>query len=493
MPLRKLVGVLLLSVGGVAWSQVVSAPVVEPAPPPVVAGGQATALAESTVSLQVTSNLTVFYGEAVDGLAQVTASDGSTVTGTVTFYDGTAAFCTLALKDGARCPESASTGFSAGTHVLTASYSGDSTHAAATSNAVTVVVKQDVTSTALASSTNPVSAGGNVVFAAMVQGQHGTVAGEVRFRDGDTVMGTAALDSGGRAALSVLMMAPGEHAITAVYVGSENSAGSTSDVVSQVVAAPLAGSTTVLSAGAASLTVGQSASFVAQVATAGHIATGTVTFVDGGTVLGTVALDGWGRAIWLTSALSAGEHSIVARYSGDDATAASVSQAIVVMVKNGSGSTDGGLRLGLDNVSVSTGGTAVIPVMTISGSSVAAKALTVACSGLPDEATCSYVAGTVRIQTAGPRDCGTTTPYGVARLPLAGPVLAGLLVMLAPQRRIRRKGLLMAVCVAMALGSLSGCGTGNCTDLGSRPGTYNVGVSLSEMSGVQKVVLKVTP
>lgn len=38
----------------------------------------------ATAALEVTTPLTVFYGEAIDGTAQVTASDGSAVTGTVT-------------------------------------------------------------------------------------------------------------------------------------------------------------------------------------------------------------------------------------------------------------------------------------------------------------------------------------------------------------------------------------------------------------------------
>jgi hypothetical protein len=66
---------------------------------PVFAPGQAKV--PSTVALEVTTPLTVFYGEAIDGLAQVTAIDGTAVTGTVTFYDGTKSFCTLTLSNGA--------------------------------------------------------------------------------------------------------------------------------------------------------------------------------------------------------------------------------------------------------------------------------------------------------------------------------------------------------------------------------------------------------
>jgi hypothetical protein len=49
----------------------------------------------------------------------------------------------------------------------------------------------------------------------------------------------------------------------------------------------------------------------------GHgVPTGTVTFLDGSTSLGTAALNA-GVATLTTSALSAGTHQIVAAYSGD--------------------------------------------------------------------------------------------------------------------------------------------------------------------------------
>jgi hypothetical protein len=119
----------------------------------------------------------------------------------------------------------------------------------------------------------------------------------------------------------------------------------------------------------------------------------------------------------------------------------------------------------------------------------------VSCSGLPDEASCSFASGVLKISTMGPRDCGTTTPYGMADLPVAGPMLAGLLAILVPKRRRAIRGLLMALCAALAMGSTVGCGTGNCTDLGTRPGTYMVTVTGSSAGAVisQRVKLVVVP
>ena len=490
MPIRVLMGMLAVEAAAAA-GQMVTAPVMEPPSATVPLSGQSATLVPSTVALQITSPLTLFYGEAVDGLAQVTANDGSKVTGTVNFYDGATVFCSLPLTNGASCPTPAGTGFAAGTHVFTAVYLGDATHAAAVSNAVTVVVKQDATSTSLASSTNPVAAGGNVVYSAVVQGQHGRVAGTVSFMDGDALVGSAPLDGSGRASLSALMMAPGTHAMTAVYAGDANSAGSSSAPVSEVVESPLAGSSTTLASSANPAAAGARVSFTARVTVDKRIATGTVTFVDGGTVLGSALLDGSGVAVWATSSLEAGTHSIVARYEGDAATAVSLSSALTETVNAASGGA--GFTLGLSQGTVVAGRTVVIPVMMAAGTGVAAKAMTASCAGLPDEASCEYVAGTVRIQTAGPRDCGTTKPYGVAGLSIAGPMMAGLLVLLVPRRRKTWKGLLAVTCAVLVLGAASGCGTGNCTDLGSRPGTYTVTVGLSGVSGAQKVVLVVKP
>ena len=65
--------------------------------------------------------------------------------------------------------------------------------------------------------------------------------------------------------------------------------------------------------------VGQSVTFtttVRQSVSGTGVPTGTVTFLDGSTSLGTAALNA-GVATLTTSALSAGTHQIVAAYSGD--------------------------------------------------------------------------------------------------------------------------------------------------------------------------------
>ena len=64
----------------------------------------------------------------------------------------------------------------------------------------------------------------------------------------------------------------------------------------------------------------------------GNSPTGKVTFKDGGTVLGVVALNGSFQAILTVSTLSVGAHSIIAAYSGDSNNQASASGAVAVAI-----------------------------------------------------------------------------------------------------------------------------------------------------------------
>jgi hypothetical protein len=61
---------------------------------------------------------------------------------------------------------------------------------------------------------------------------------------------------------------------------------------------------------------------------------GTVTFFDGSTPLGTATLDKSGQASFTTAALSAGSHTITANFSGDFVFAVSTSTSLTLMVNN---------------------------------------------------------------------------------------------------------------------------------------------------------------
>src|SRR5262249_3163435 len=103
--------------------------------------------------------------------------------------------------------------------------------------------------------------------------------------------------------------------------------------LSRLITGTGAGSTTVttVTSSANPALVGQVVTFTATVSASGT-PTGTVTFNDGATTLGTATLNNSGQATFATSALAVGSHTITASYGGDAAflgsTSAPLTQSI---------------------------------------------------------------------------------------------------------------------------------------------------------------------
>jgi hypothetical protein len=158
--------------------------------------------------------------------------------------------------------------------------------------------------------------------------------------DGNKALGSPmSLDASGHASFVTSTLAVGGHTITAVYSGDASFTTSTSaNLVQNIAVSDGLGSTTTLTSSAALLVVGQPVTFTATVAGNGQgsgVPTGQVTFKDGSTVLKTVALDANGKAIYTTSALALGGHSITASYSGDSHFTTSTSTALAEQVNKG--------------------------------------------------------------------------------------------------------------------------------------------------------------
>jgi hypothetical protein len=106
----------------------------------------------------------------------------------------------------------------------------------------------------------------------------------------------------------------GSYTVVASFPGSADYAATRSAPVSFTIGRGTA--TIALDASVGSAVFGQPITFVATVNAAG-IPGGSVSFFDGTTLLGTVALDDSGRANLTISNLSTGLHSVTASYSGD--------------------------------------------------------------------------------------------------------------------------------------------------------------------------------
>jgi hypothetical protein len=174
------------------------------------------------------------------------------------------------------------------------------------------------TFTRLASSNNLSKYGESVTFIADVlwEGSVGTPTGTVAFTDGTKVLGNVSLDSNWRAAFTTSSLAAGSHSIAATYVPTEPLlfSGSSTTLTQNVASATAI--TTLVSTPNPS-TFGQPVSFAVTVKGNGGTPTGTVTFSDGATTVGTASLDNYGQAMFITSTLTVGSHAITANHGED--------------------------------------------------------------------------------------------------------------------------------------------------------------------------------
>ena len=191
------------------------------------------------------------------------------------------------------------------------------------------------TTTTVASSANPSTVGQTVTFTATVLPAAAT--GTVQFFDGATSLGTATL-SGGTASLSTAALAVGSHNITAAYGGDSSYGASTSSVLAQTVNGTLIGTATALTSSPNPSTYGQTIGFTAFVSSSAGTPTGSVTFMDGATTLGSSTVDGSGFAALAVSSLSVGTHTVTAQYTGDSSFSGSTS-SVYVQTVNKAGTT----------------------------------------------------------------------------------------------------------------------------------------------------------
>ncbi|HBI42411.1 MAG TPA: hypothetical protein DDY78_06060 [Planctomycetales bacterium] len=167
--------------------------------------------------------------------------------------------------------------------------------------------------------------------------------GSVTFTDGATQLGTQPITQqgpgSGSASINTSFSTVGSHTILAVYSGDANY-NSVSSTVTQTVnpGQPQSATTTTLTTSGSPSAPGYPVTFTAYVAGQnGGAPTGTVTFKNGATTLGTGTLvqgSSVSTATFTTSSLSLGDHTITATYSGDPAFTASASAALTQTVEN---------------------------------------------------------------------------------------------------------------------------------------------------------------
>ena len=316
-----------------------------------VALTETVALGATTTAVASSVNPSV-SGQSVTYTATVTviAPAAGTPTGKVNFEDGgvTIAGCGAKALAGAGTATCSFIYGGAGTHVITAIYTGDASFATSTSPVFTQNVNTASTVTAVASSVNPSVTGQAVTITAVVNPiapGTGAQTGTVMFEDGGTtITGCAAMpvSAAGLAMCAAAFATAGAHSLTAVYSGDSNFSGSTSPVLIETV--NQGATTTVVGSSVDPSVSGQGVTYTATVsplAPASGTPTGTAGFMDGATTIGGCAAQPLIGGVASCSVVypGAGSHAITAIYSGDPNFTASTSPLLTQTVNPASTST----------------------------------------------------------------------------------------------------------------------------------------------------------
>jgi hypothetical protein len=219
--------------------------------------------------------------------------------------------------------------------------------------------------------------------------------------------------------------------------------------------------------------------------------TGTVTFLNGSSVIGTATLAASGSitsvATFTTSTLPVGTDQITASYGSTLNFQASTSSPFAETITPQL-SPSFTLNVAPKALDIGVGYTGALNVTIVSNGGFSAP-VNLSCGPLPNEARCTFVnpvmngagATTLFVATSAPHDCNNSQPYflgsnggGFGLRSLALPAMAGLFAFCVPGRRRWMRGLLM---LAIAAGAMQVSGCGHCTDLATRPGTYTFTVN----------------
>jgi hypothetical protein len=327
--------------------------------------------------------------------------------------------------------------------------------------------------------------------------------GTVTFFDGTTAIGQPVPLTSGAAQISA-GLATGSHSITAQYSGDVNYLANTSPAFTQVVSQSAA--STALKSSANPAGIGSTVTFTATVASTVTgdtlVPTGTVTFFDSSTKLGSATLNSSGQASLPTSTLAVGTHSITAQYGGDTNFTGSTSPVLSQVITP---QPDYSLSANPTSQTVSPGSAGAYAI-TLTPSNGYDGTVTFACpasSQLPPEVTCTLPSPVVPSGKAVTLTLNTTGPSAMLRAP-AGPnshpsgmnlwaslgsigVFGLMLTGDWKKRKHRRLAMVLGVLAVVMILALVGCGSGSSTPPnptgGTPAGTYTVTVTATGTAG----------
>jgi hypothetical protein len=447
---------------------------------------------ESATVTTLTNVVTpIYYGQIIANTAveAVVGTNGNGVDGgNLNFLIDGVVVCTLPANTAGICPPPTGQGYNAGTHTIQSVYVGDTLYLTSRSPIYNVVVQADPTATALTISPSPATSQQVVTLTATVSDIYAPVVGTVNFLDNGLLIGTGTVVNG-VATVMLNFTIPGQHSVSACFVASLDYLGSCASVTTLIVTLPPSpdSTQTLLTSNANPSYFGQAVTFTSPVSTTGAftaIPTGTVTYFDGPTAIGTGTLDSIGNASFTTSALAIGTHTMTASYAGNNSFTGSVSPQYIQVVTDPITSAGTGfiLQVAPTTLAVPVGSSVIVNVTVIELNNFQ-QPVQLSCAGMPSEGTCNFAQSLIpatggttvlAIGATAPHDCGSTTPYFVAGGRGMGLLWLGVTALGLFMARKRRRVLqsLALTAALLLIPALQGCGTGNCTDFGLKPGTY---------------------
>ena len=280
----------------------------------IVEVAQATPTVSLTMTTAATSTTAPAFGVSVTG------SKG-TPTGTVRLYEGETLLATGTLLSNGSVTITTGT-LPVGTYTIVAEYVGDVNYGAGWSETLLVSVEKVVPTANVQLSLM----GQTTTFRVWMTDTKTNPTGTVELYEGETLLGSAVL-SDGEATVAVDGLALGPHVIVAKYFGD--------DVFASCISAVLPINVTMISASVSiSMPAGRPPSQTTLNVLIGSLfcaPTGTIDLYDGETLIASMPVTAASTSIVVPLAL--GDHSITARYSGDERFSPADSKATTITVK----------------------------------------------------------------------------------------------------------------------------------------------------------------
>ncbi len=286
---------------------------------------------DTAITLQFASTQLVYPG-ATNVTVCVAGATRATPTGTVQIDDGPMVLTTLSLQGNGCAYWYISPGLNAGTHVITAVYSGDRNNPAGSSDPTVLTVSPVPVNMSASCWNASFPYGANYQCTVNVSSNAGAAQGAITYSfDGGAPVAVAL--SHGSAGFTITKPIAGNHSVAISYAQQTNYAAAAPQTNNfTVTAAPVQVS---LTPSTWYTTVGTSITFSASITSwsAGPPDdNGAVSFYNGSTLLATVPVNSTGQASYTTSNLSAGSHTITATYAGGVNYASGSSSITITLV-----------------------------------------------------------------------------------------------------------------------------------------------------------------